>query len=243
MSQVVDRAFDLLQAVVGAPGPVTLTEVVGKTGIDKSTAQRLLTHFVERGFLARDPADRRYDIGPAMFGMAAAVSARSNIRRLAAPHLTELRDLTGETSSLHLLVGDRRVCIDGAESTHAVRRIVPLGESISLHAGPSGKVILAYLNAAERERIYQAAGCGAAERQALEGTVAHIRTSGVLHTESDRTAGIRAVSSPIFDSRGVIASITVAGPTDRWERPAAEAVEAAVRNAAQAISSKLGAPR
>jgi DNA-binding IclR family transcriptional regulator len=243
VSQVVDRAFDLLLAVVGAAGPVTLMEVAGQTGIDKTTAQRLLSFFVERGFLSRDAATRRYDVGPAMFGMAAAVSARSSIRRLAAPHLAELRDASGETSTLHLLVGDRRVCVDGVESLHPVRRIVPLGESIPLHVGPSGKVILAHLDSAARGGIYEAAGCGTAERDELERVAAQVRTARVLQTEGDRTAGIRAVSSPVFDAHGIIASITVAGPANRWDSASARAIETAVKSAAQAISSKLGAPR
>jgi DNA-binding IclR family transcriptional regulator len=243
VAQVVDRALDLLLAVVGGNGPVTLTEAVGATGIDKSTAQRLLTSLVDRGFLARDEVTRRYDVGPAMFGMAAAVSARSNLRRLANPHLVELRDLSGETSSLHLLVGERRVCLDGAESPHPVRRVVPLGESIPAHVGPSGKVLLAHLDPAGRERIYAAAGCGPRERAELERITERVRADEYLHTESDRTSGVRAVSAAIFDGRGVVASITVAGPSSRWDAASASALSGAVKDAAAAISSKLGAFR
>jgi DNA-binding IclR family transcriptional regulator len=243
VAQVVDRALDLLLAVVGGSGPVTLMEAVGQTGIDKSTAQRLLTSLVERGFLARDENTRRYDVGPAMFGMAAAVSARSNLRRLAAPHLAELRDTTGETSSLHLLVADRRVCVDGAESSHPVRRVVPLGESIPVQVGPSGKVLLAHLDPAERERVYATAGIAEADREKLEHVIAQVRLDGFLHTEGDRTTGVRAISAPIFDGHGVVASITVAGPSQRWSVASARGVEQAVRDAAVAISGKLGARR
>jgi len=243
VAQVVDRALDLLLAVVGGSGPVTLTEAVAKTGIDKSTAQRLLTSLVERGFLDRDDVTKRYDVGPAMFGMAAAVSARSNLRRVAAPHLTELRDISGETSSLHLLVGGRRVCVDGAESAHPVRRVVPLGESIAAHVGPSGKVLIAYLEPEGRERVYAAAACTPDERAELERICEQVRTDEYLHTVSDRTAGVRAVSAPIFDARGIAASITVAGPSSRWDASSADAAVAAVKDAASAISSKLGAFR
>jgi len=243
VAQVVDRALDLLLAVVGGSGAVTLMEAAGQTGIDKSTAQRLLTSLVERGFLARDDVTRRYDVGPALFGMAAAVSARSNLRRLAAPHLAELRDVTGETSSLHLLVADRRVCVDGAESPHPVRRVVPLGESIPVHVGPSGKVLLAHLDPAGCERIYATTGVGDDEREKLERTISQVRMDGFLHTEGDRTNGVRAVSAPIFDGHGVVASITVAGPSERWSAASAHVVEQAVKDAAAAISSKLGARR
>jgi DNA-binding IclR family transcriptional regulator len=241
VAQVVDRALDLLVAVVGAAKPVSLMEVAAQTGVDKSTAQRLLTSLVERGLLARDGTTRRYDVGPAMFGLAAAVGARNTIRGVAAPHLTALRDASGETSSLHLLAGGQRVCVDGAESPHPLRRVVPLGESIPLHTGPSGKVILAHLELAARDRIHEAAGLSGAERRALELVLAEVRRTRVMQTENDRTHGIRAVSAPIFGARGVVASITVAGPADRWTREAATAMQGAVLDAASAISSRLGA--
>ncbi len=240
MAQVVDRALDLLVAVVGAARPVSLMEIAAQTGVDKTTAQRLLTSLVERGLLTRD-VSRRYDVGPALYGLAAAVNARSTIRALAAPHLVDLRDASGETSSLHLLAGDQRVCVDGAESRHPVRRVVPLGESIPLHTGPSGKVILAHLEQAARDRVHASAGVAGAAREELERLLAQVRATRVMQTESDRTHGIRAVSAPIFGARGVVASITVAGPADRWTRDAATAVEDAVLGAASAISSRLGA--
>lgn len=241
MAQVVDRALDLLVAVVGAAKPVSLMEIAAETGVDKTTAQRLLTSLVERGLLTRDGASRRYDVGPALYGLAAAVNARSTIRALAAPHLADLRDASGETSSLHLLAGDHRVCVDGAESRHPVRRVVPLGESIPLQSGPSGKVILAHLQQAERERVYASAGVAGAARDALEHLLTQVRATRVMQTESDRTHGIRAVSAPIFGARSVVASITVAGPADRWTRDAATAMQDAVLDAASAISSRLGA--
>jgi DNA-binding IclR family transcriptional regulator len=241
MAQVVDRALDLLVAVVRAAGPVSLMEVAGRTGVDKSTAQRLLSALVERGLLARDEVTRRYDVGPGMYGLAAAVNARSSVRALAAPYLSALRDRSEETSSLHLLAGTRRVCVDGAESRHPVRRVVPLGDSIPLHIGPSGKVILAHLDQAARLAVHEAAGLAGSEREALERLLARVRAAGLLHTDGDRTTGIRAVSAPIFSTRGVVASITVAGPADRWTQEAATALEGAVLDAAAAISSRLGA--
>ncbi|GHH79382.1 IclR family transcriptional regulator [Streptomyces sulfonofaciens] len=241
MAQVVDRALALLVAVVGASGPVSLTEVAGQTGVDKSTAQRLLASLVERGLLSRDAATRRYEVGAAMYGLAAAVNARSSIRSLAGPHLAALRDRSGETSSLHLLAGTHRVCVDGAESHHPVRRVVPLGDSIPLHVGPSGKVILAHLEQTARDAVYDAAGLAGPQRDAMERVLAEARAARVLQTENDRTTGIRAVSTPVFNPHGVIASITVAGPADRWTRSAATAMEGAVLDAATALSSRLGA--
>lgn len=240
MSRTVGRALELLETVITAPGPVTLMEVVETTGIDKSTAQRILTFLVERGSLSRDTSTKRFGIGPLSFALAASVGSRNDIRVFAGPHLRSLQESTGESVSLHIRVGGRRVCIGGQESAHPVRRVIPLGESLPIQLGPSGKVILAHLPADERAELTAAAGLSPAERRELTRDLAQVRDHGFLHTEGDRTVGIRAVSVPIFDGNGVTGSITVAGPSARWGPDTADA-EVSLVAAAKTISTNLGA--
>jgi IclR family acetate operon transcriptional repressor len=242
MSRTVARALELLEVVIAAPGPVTLMEVVETTGIDKSTAQRILTFLVDRGSLSRDSATKRFGIGPLSFALAAAVGSRNDIRLVAGPHLRSLQESTGESVSLHMRVGARRVCVDGQESTHPVRRVIPLGESLPIQLGPSGKVILAHLPGDETAELTAAAGLSPTEVRELARDLAQVREHGFLHTEGDRTTGIRAVSVPIFDANGVTGSITVAGPSARWTQDAADAKVPQVVAAAKTISTNLGAP-
>ena len=241
LSQIVGRALEVLEAVVAAPGPVTLTAVIEQTGLDKSTASRALAFLAEKGWLTRDAATRRYSTGPRSFALAAAVGARSDIRLIAGPHLERLREQTGESASLHLLVGARRVCVDGRESTKPVRRVVTLGESLAIYQGPSGKVILAYLSDSERDELL--VSLPADQRVRVLADLESARSQGYLHTDGDRTAGIRAVSAPIFDARGVTGSLSVAGPSWRWTAEAGEAAAELTVSAAAAMSSSLGALR
>jgi IclR family acetate operon transcriptional repressor len=242
MSRTVARALDILETVIAAPGPVALMEIVEATGIDKSTAQRILTFLVDRESLNRDPATKRFGIGPRSFAIAASVGARNDIRLVAAPHLREMQERTGESVSLHMRVGTRRVCVDGRESDQPVRRVIPLGESLPIHLGPSGKVILAHVTDEECEAALAGVKLTSAQKRALAADLTRVREGGYLHTEGDRTAGIRAVSAPIFDAAGVTGSVTVAGPSGRWSADNAEAQAPSIIAAARTISTKLGAP-
>jgi IclR family KDG regulon transcriptional repressor len=240
MSRTATRAFDLLEAVLYSPSPLGLMDVVELTGVDKSTSQRLLAFLVERAMLVRDDLTRQYKPGPGAFAMAAAISARSDIRALAAPRFRPLRDASGETVSMHLAVGGRRVCVDGLESLDVVRRVIPLGESLPLYVGPSGKVILAFLPDTEAEALMDAGKLGKTERQRIEKDLAHIREQGFLMTEGDRSVGVRALSAPIFGIRGVMASLTIAGPSERWTDEKAEGCLPSLLEATRAISRSLG---
>ena len=243
MSRTATRAFDLFEAVLYSPSPLGLMEVVEITGVDKSTSQRLLGFLVERSMLVRDDLTRQYKPGPGAFAMAAAISARSDIRALATPRFRPLRDSSGETVSMHLAVGGRRVCVDGLESLEVIRRVIPLGESLPLYEGPSGKVILAFLPDDEATALIEASKLGKTERQRIESDLALIRERGYLMTEGDRSVGVRAVSAPIFGIRGVMASLTIAGPSERWTEDRAGSCLPALLEATRAISRSLGGTR
>lgn len=240
MSRTLGRALELLETVLSAPEPMGLMEAADAAGLDKSTAQRMLFFLTERGSLSRDLSTKRYAIGPRSFALAAMVSSRSDLRVAAGPYLDELQSRTGETVSLHLRVGLRRVCIDGRESGHPVRRVVPLGESLPLSAGPSGKVMLAHLPTDDIVAALDAASLGRNDRDAVTADLERARRQSYLHTDSDRTVGIRAVSAPIFDASGVVGSVTVAGPTERWGVASASETVPLVSAAVAAISINLG---
>lgn len=240
MSQAAGKTLDLLVAVVRSTRPRGLIELATETGIDKSTSARLLSLLVERGFLARDEETRRFEIGPETLGLLASIGSRMDVRSVAANHLPRLRDVAGETVSLHLRLGRQRVCVDGAESEHPVRRVVPIGESLPLHAGPSGKVMLAFLPDAEQRLILAAAGEAGADLSALRAQLQTFADQRFAMTVSDRTQGVRAVSAAVFGARGVAASITIAGPSDRWSEATATGCVPTLLDAARTVTAALG---
>jgi IclR family transcriptional regulator, KDG regulon repressor len=144
------RAFDILDEVVGRSEPAGLMELAAATGLDKSTASRLLALLCDRGLVARDPATRRYEPGPSLLLLGTRVLDGSMLRATAHSHMQRLRDLSGETVTLQLRVGLQRVCIDGVESLQLVRRVIHIGEANPLYIGVSGKVITAFLQPAWR---------------------------------------------------------------------------------------------
>jgi DNA-binding IclR family transcriptional regulator len=232
--------LDLFEAVIRSDQPHGLMELAELTDIDKSTAARLLGLLVERGLVSRNEQTRQYEVGPAFISMLTTYTARLDVRRVAAPHLAELRDASGETVSLHLRVDQSRICIDGLESDHPIRRVAPLGESMPLFEGPSGKVILAHLDDVEAKAVLSSAADVGVDVDALQKQLGEIRAAGLALTDGDRTPGIRAASVCIFGPQGAMGSITIAGPSSRWTDSAAREVAARLSDAARAVSSTMG---
>ena len=242
MSKTAERALDLLEHLVQTERPVALMELSASCGLDKSTTARLLKFLLERSMLSRDPITKRYDIGPGLTALAAAVVGRSRLHEVCAPHLTRLRDKTGETATLHIRVGYERICVAGAESHQPIRRVAPLGERIPLWLGTSGKVMLAFMSPAEIDRVLEESG-EVLTIQRLKAELVKIRTMCYLvNTVGDRAADVGAVSAPLFDSQGVVAALTVAGPNSRWSAEKIQAAVPLVTASAAEISRALGKP-
>lgn len=91
--RVVDRVFDILEALSVSSSPLGLSEIARKTGMSKSTLHRLLSSMCARHYVEKN-ADSTYSIG---YKLIETVSLHINHLELlteAKPFLTNLmRDL------------------------------------------------------------------------------------------------------------------------------------------------------
>ncbi|MFQ5426421.1 MAG: IclR family transcriptional regulator [Gaiellales bacterium] len=239
MSRTAERTFDLLERVARSEAPLGLMELASETEIDKSTAARLLGFLEQRSLVARGPETRKYTVGMRLISISTLALRQLDLPRLAHPELVALRDETAETTNLHIRVGDEALCLTGVESEQVVRRVLPLGEHRALSAGPAAKAILAFLPEREAAEIAARVPAGAQRRRLLDQLRA-IREDGYIAVVGDRTPGVGAISVPVFGQSGVEASITVAGPAERWALDAMRAAVPRVLDAAKRLSQSLG---
>lgn len=237
-AQTARRALDLLVHLVDAAQPLSLDELAQQTGIQYSAAYRLLKMLEEQEFLLRD-ADKRYNAGSALITLAAKILRQLDVRSVATDVLATIAEQTNETVTLHVRRHQRRICVDGVESRQAVRRVVQLGENLPLSAGPTGKVILAFVTEAERRAVLHLAGEEGEDLERIGTQLDEIRQKGYLATLSDRTAGVGGLSVPIFHPTGVVGAITVSGPDSRWRRKHMEAYGPTLVEHAAAVSAAL----
>src|SRR4051794_15415343 len=115
-SLVVEKALDCLLALADSPGEVGVTELSHRLGQSKATVHRLLTALRSRGFVHLNPETHRYRLDVAVLRLSSALLRQTNLRTLALPSLVALRDRTGETASLTVRRGTRRLHLDQVES-------------------------------------------------------------------------------------------------------------------------------
>lgn len=233
--RAIDRAIRILKAFRQEKLELTLTEIALEVDLARSTTSRILATLESHDFLARDEDSQKYYLGSEMARLGALCYANLDFRKIALPFMIELRDLYNESISLYVVEGDQRVCVERVESTHPLRRVVNIGDRLSLTRGASGRLLLAYMDKKHIEKIVN--NDPVITIEALE----KARKSEYTISRGEREAGVTSIATPIFNAqKRVVAALTISGPSDRLaEEDIPERVKTLQRYA-KLISAALG---
>ncbi|NLU73409.1 IclR family transcriptional regulator [Streptomyces sp. HNM0575] len=239
------RAVDILLAL--GNGPRRLAEVSGEAALSKTTAYRILSTLRQKGMVLQDETTGEYRLGPACFHvMSSVVSGHAGFPFDANRDLEELREQTQETVTVHVRAGLSRICIQELPSPQAIRYTAGLGASAGIHVGSAGKVLLAFLEPAEREALLDTleprpmTDATITDMGVLRRQLQTVAERGTAFSSGERVAGAVGVSAPVFDGNGVvIAALSVLGPAARIDEARLHEFEKLARNTAERITSRI----
>lgn len=241
---VLQRGILVLRSFVGAPDEMTLAEVSERTGLDKSTAHRLLKVLTDENFVAQDPDTRRYRLHTGVLELARIVLDQVWLPDQARTALTRLRDQTGESAGLHVKSGNRRLCVEEIESRSPLKMSSGVGTLYPLCSGAPGKLLVAHLDEEARQGVFadrDALGPWADKQRLLLSELAMIVQQGWASSAEETTSDARAVAAPVRDYRGqVVAAINIAAPAARLPDDRIPEVAELVVAQAQALSQGMG---
>lgn len=246
--QSVYKAIRILKAFGHETPEWGVAELSRHFGWHKSTVSRLLATLEAGGMVERDHETGKYRLGVELIALAGQVTQHADLRTLARPFLDELAARFGETANLTILYRGAAFNIEGSvPAERQVKDIGWVGRRTPPHATSTGKVLLAYLPAAELEQIMagysfqrftpHTIAAGDELMRALEG----IRAGGYATAIEELEIGLNSVAAPIFDRSGrAVAAISLSGPAYRMTPARLEEVRPDVVETAQRISALLG---
>lgn len=249
-SQTLAKGLTLLELVADRQGGygVGLVELSKELGWNKSTTHRLLATLVALGYAQQDPETGWYRIGLKAFQLGAAYSRDLDLRREAAPTLTDLQQETDQDVSLVVLdaVTKEVVYIDRVESNHALRMHTPIGTRFPWNCTAAGKAVMAFLPEIEAKPLLagelpRRTSASLHVAEALRTQFLRARSNGYATDNEENTEGVRCVAAPVFDSAGrAIAAISISGHSGQIAAKRFPKLGMAVRKAADRVSRRLG---
>jgi len=225
-------------------------EISSNLGIPRSTVHRICQALSEEGILEIDLKTKRYHWGPELVYIAQAVYQGNEVRRLAMPVLRKIVAECNETAhlSLYEITKQKLIYTDELPCSQLIRFNTPIGMSLPLHPGASGKAIMAFLPEKEINQIVSSGLEAVTSRtvtspKRLREELKEVRLKGYAKTEGERTPEAVGIACPIFDSKArVIASLVVSIPSYRFRPELEHTIFQLVHDGSKHISRLLGLP-
>ncbi|MBM4341563.1 MAG: IclR family transcriptional regulator [Deltaproteobacteria bacterium] len=250
-SGIISKAIRLIRLIAdNAAMDWPVREISSKIGIPRSTVHRICHALTNEGILELDPKTKRYHWGPELVYIAQAVYQGNEVRRLAMPVLRKIVTECNETAHLSIYERSKKKLIftDELPCSQLIRFNTPIGMSLPLHPGASGKSIMAYLPEKEIKKIINSGLEAVTSRtvtnpKRVREDLKEVRLNGYAKTEGERTPEAVGIACPIFDSKAqVIASLVVTIPSYRFNPEIEHSIVQLVRDGSEHISRLLGLP-
>ncbi|MEO7005920.1 MAG: IclR family transcriptional regulator [Terrimesophilobacter sp.] len=237
---------DILLALSRDDSAIGVSAIARELNLSKAVVHRILQSLASRDLVRIDPASRAYSLGPSATALGARALRQLDLKVVARDDLVSLRNATRETTTLSLLVVDKRTYVDQYESPQEIKMTVEPGRLYPLHAGASSRAILAFLPDVDVTRVLESRLEPLTDEtiddlDVLKERLGQVRATGYATSRGERQSGAGSVAAPVFRGDGrVVGSISVCGPLARFDTPAVERYVPLVTAAASRISARLG---
>jgi DNA-binding IclR family transcriptional regulator len=220
-AQTVERAIAILNLFRGSQTSLGITAIARQTGLNLTTAHRLVRTLVHEHFMEQDPANEHYRLGPALAVLGRRAVEGSGIDR-ARPTADRLSEATGESVSIGVRGGAGVMVVLQSSSRHALRFEHPAGGAIDVHASAMGKVLLAFGETpppAALEalgRLVRFTASTITSRAAMLAELEDVRDAGFAINRQERYDGVCGVAAPVLDAAGLARlAVGIQGPSVR----------------------------
>ncbi len=246
-ASAVERAIQILRSFE-EQDEFSLTELVERLDLNKSTAHGILRTLTDHRFLSRDEGTLRYRLGPALIRLGHLAHEQIDVRRVARPFMESLMEETRKSVLLGTFHDGRITIIDKVDPVGTLHVSAAIGQQIPLSAGSFGRVFLAWLPEEEVDALLEEHGLEAftpssiVDPEAYKRELERVRRLGyAVDDQEEYLLGVRAVSVPLMDHREVVAALTIVGFTSRRDDQPSGVTIKAITRAGCEISKRLGA--
>ena len=246
---VFQRAFAILEFVVGQGTPVTPMEIADRLGLPKPSIYRMIESLTKQRLLLHQTGSKRFGVGPRLTDLAFDV-LRASVRYAPRRMILEkvVRDV-GETCNIGALDTSEIVYLDRVEVKHWPLRLqFGIGSRVPLHCTAIGKLFLAFLPDSKRELLlshleFQAyTPATIVTRDRLDDELASIRQGMLSIDREEYLLGVVCAAYPVFSETGDIrAGVAIQAPTARLPVAEASRYKDELKRAAEQLSTSFEA--
>ncbi len=237
------RLFALLEVVASKDQFFSLQGLAEETNIPKPTLHRMLQQLESAGLLERSGDSRQYGTGVRLRKLAENLLLNDTFHGARHGVLRSLVNEVGESCNLTALSGSEVMYLDRVETPAPLRFYLHSGSRVPVHCSASGKLFLAGMSPAQRQRLLANATLEAftpktlIDQDALEEEIKQVKRQGFALDNEEFLPGLLCVAVLVpSDSGRSNLCVAVQAPIMRLSPEKALGLLPALHRAADALS-------
>ncbi len=249
-NQSVEKTISILNAFRLDRPELSFAELQKITGFNRSTLHRFLVTLLDHGYLEYDTGAGLYRLGIRLFELGAIVMKNMDLRRVAMPFLKELAETLNETVHVVVREGIEGIYVEKYEPPGAMVTYSLVGKRLPLYCTAVGKVLLAFLEEAERADLLaqlvleRRTPKTITDKEQLKAHLQQVYNQGYAVDDEELEEGLICVAVPVFgQNQKIVAAMSVSGTAHRIKAKLASPdgkLIPLLQNVAAAISRQLG---
>ena len=244
----VQRAIDILNLFDRQTQELGVTDIARTLDIPKSTVAGHIFTLEHNDYLEKNTLTRKYRLGFKLAERAGVFLDQFDLRRVAVPILESLRNASNESINLAIRDGKYVTYIERILGNNMLGMRSEIGKRELIHSTALGKALLAHLPIAELNQFIAEYKFMLVTPHTITNPTAFLDElqktllNGYALDNQENELGGRCVAAPIFNCRGEpVAAISMSVPIQRFPEEKIPEFGDKVKQAARAISLKLGA--
>jgi len=243
--QAVDRALLLLRLVGESNGPVLIGQLCSRSGLNRTTAFRLLSTLEQNRFVERNPVTKEYDLGIAAITLCMEPQRRyAPLVRQSVPEMQHLMELSQETAMLSVPYSSGTLIISQIDPPQSVRLRDYVNRVTAIHGTSNGKVLASFYTPAQLDQFLSQSlpaftECTIIDPAAIRLEIEKVRRLGYGMVVGEYSIEENAISAPILYQGAPIGFLGVGGPRLRFTAERMEALAPDLCSACRRIEATL----
>lgn len=245
-SSIIEKSVQVVDLLAQAPEKMSQPQIVEATGLNKSSAYRILSILVGQGLVAFDEREKLYSVGPKLISWARAAWQKTDLSLIEDQDLFDLSNATGLNVAVSVL-SETSITFIRTRSPKPYKFAVKVGGQSELHCTAAGKVFLAHMTDTEQAAYFEVAKLEKftentiTDEDVLRDELRQVRAQGFAYANREEFWQVRGIAAPILDyDDRILASVGLWSPTHHISSEALMAMAPTLTGAAAEISSRFG---
>lgn len=247
-SQSVARAVDILE-LLAENGSLGVRDIARRMDLSPTIVHRLISTLTSTGYAEQSSDTQKYRIGYRAFRIGCSFLSHNDLDRASTPELVALAEEHQVNSFLGVLRDHAVVYLKVVKSNGPIVINNTPGTLALPHSTAFGKILLAALpdkqvaDVMGREPYKKLTKKTKTSLRSLLAELREVRITGIAISDEENLNNVYSVGAAVRDSSGaVIASLSGAVPRQDLTKRDIENLCTLVRDAADSVSRKMGAP-